>query len=49
MQKNSSDCEIPSFAKVEAYDFDATRESLKIYEELNQIAEEIEKCRLGTC
>lgn len=36
---------IPSFAKREMYDFSANDESLAIYRELNQIAEEIEKCR----
>jgi len=37
---------VPSFAKREAYDFGASKESFEIYEELNQIAEEIEECRL---
>lgn len=46
MQKNSSTFNIPSFAKQEAYNFDVTKETLDIYEELNAIAEEIEKCRL---
>lgn len=47
MQKDYSVFPIPSFAKREAYDFDATTaENLKIYQELNQIAEELEECRL---
>ena len=41
---------VPSFAKVESYDFDAaTDESMVIYEELSQISEEIEKCRSRNC
>lgn len=40
---------VPSFAKREAYDFGATKESLKIYQELNEISEEIEECRLRNC
>ena len=49
MQKNYSDSDVPSFAKAEVYNFDTTRESLEVYQELNQIAEEIEKCRLEKC
>lgn len=37
--------QIPSFARAEAYNFEATADSFGIYQELNQIAEEIEKCR----
>jgi hypothetical protein len=47
MQKDYSIFPIPSFAKREVEDFDvASKESLEIYQELNAIAEEIEKCRL---
>ena len=46
MSINYSDYQIPSFARAEAYDFDTTRDSLEIYRELNQIAEEIERCRV---
>lgn len=46
MQKDYSVFQIPSFAKREAYDFDTPTESLKICQELNQIAEELEECRL---
>ncbi len=47
MQKDCSIFPIPNFAKREVEDFDApSQESLKIYQELNAIAEEIEKCRL---
>ncbi len=45
MQNKSSTFIIPSFAKREVYNFDTTKETLEIYEELNAIAEEIEKCR----
>lgn len=37
---------VPSFARREAYNFSAADEALKVYQELNQIAEEIEECRL---
>ncbi|MBR3131901.1 hypothetical protein IKG33_00600 [Candidatus Saccharibacteria bacterium] len=41
---------VPSFERQKAYDFDeATKDSRTIYEELNAIAEEIEKCRLRNC
>ena len=46
MQNDSSTFKIPSFAKQEIYDFDVTKESFDVYQELNAIAEEIEKCRL---
>ncbi|MBR0479665.1 hypothetical protein IJJ49_00100 [Candidatus Saccharibacteria bacterium] len=40
---------IPSFAKREAYNFESTKESFEIYQELNKIAEELEECRLRNC
>ena len=47
MQKNYSEYRVPSFAKRDAYLFEeATKESFSVYQELNAIAEEIEKCRL---
>ena len=46
MPVNYSGFEIPSFARTEAYNFDATKETFAIYQELSAIAEEIEKCRL---
>ena len=46
MQNDSSTFKVPSFAKREVYNFDATRETFEVYQELNAIAEEIEKCRL---
>ena len=49
MQNDYSTFKIPSFAREEAYNFSATDESFAIYEELNQISEEIEKCRLRNC
>lgn len=49
MQPNYTIYQIPSFKRNEAYDFEraggATQFS-KIYQELNAIAEELEKCRL---
>ena len=42
--------QIPSFARKEAYNFDeATQDTYAVYEELNAIAEEIERCRLRNC
>ena len=40
---------VPSFARPEAYNFDATKDSFEIYQELNEIAKEIEECRLRNC
>ena len=40
---------VPSFARQEVYDFDATKDSFEIYQELNEIAKEIEACRLENC
>ena len=39
--------QIPSFARQEAYNFEATPETFDIYQELSQIGEEIEQCRLA--
>lgn len=42
--------QIPSFARKEAYNFDEiTTDSQAVYDELNAIAEEIERCRLRNC
>ncbi len=49
MQENSSVFKVPSFAKAETYNFDATKDTFEIYQELNEISEEIEKCRLENC
>ena len=49
MDNPNSVFQVPSFAKREAYDFGATDESYEIYKELNEISEEIEKCRLRNC
>ena len=46
---NGFDFKIPSFARREVYDFEATQETFEIYRELNEIAEEIEACRLRNC
>ena len=40
---------VPSFARQEVYNFDATNDSYEIYQELNAIAKEIEECRLRNC
>lgn len=47
MQKDYTVFQIPSFAKAEARNFEATTESLATYRELNEISEEIEKWRLA--
>lgn len=49
MPDNYSTFPIPSFAKREVYNFDATKETFELYQELNQISEEIEQCRLRNC
>lgn len=49
MQDSYSVFKVPSFAKDAAYNFDATKETFALYQELNEIAEEIEKCRLENC
>lgn len=41
--------QVPSFVKKEAYNFAEDKASFDIYNELSQIAEEIEKCRLRNC
>ena len=47
MQKDYSTFSIPSFARNEVEDFDDTsQECSEVYQELNAIAEEIERCRL---
>lgn len=47
MQEDYSVYKVPSFAKKEAYNFETVSyDSASLYEELNAIAEEIEKCRL---
>ena len=47
MQENSSVFRVPSFA--EAYDFEATKDTLEVYQELTAISEEIEECRSKHC
>ena len=50
MQKDFTVFKIPNFKRQNAYDFDTVKveKSTKftLYDELNQIAEELEKCRL---
>ena len=40
---------VPSFARRESYNFDATKSDFEIYKELSEISEEIESCRLRNC
>ena len=40
---------VPSFAREKSYDFEMTEDSFEVYQELNEIAKEIEKCRLRNC
>ena len=50
MNTGQTTYEVPSFARRETYNFDVeTEDTLKVYQELNEIAEEIERCRLRNC
>ena len=50
MQENYSEYKVPSFAKIDTYNFATTsKEDLSVFEELNAIAQEIEECRLRNC
>ena len=50
MQGNCSEYKVPSFAKKQSYVFEpVTSKSKDVYQELNEIAEEIERCRLRNC
>ncbi len=40
---------VPSFARQEMYNFDVTNDNYEVYQELNEIAKEIEECRLRNC
>lgn len=44
MQENYFASDIPSFARIEAYDF-GTPASVEIYREIMGVAKEIERCR----
>lgn len=48
MQEDYTVFKIPTFARPEAYNFEPVQksENFAFYDELNQIAEELEKCRL---
>lgn len=51
MQRNYSDSIVPEFHRQTLIDFDTDKfipnpETVEIYEELNAISEEIEKCRM---
>lgn len=45
-QNDYSTFNIPTFSKEEAYDFNSTNDFFEVYQELNQISQEIDKCRL---
>ena len=45
IERPNSDFQIPSFARPKTYSIDTTRETFAVYQELNQIAEELEECR----
>ena len=45
MPASYSGFRVPSFARSEAYNFEATKDTFEIYRELSQIGEEIEACR----
>ena len=45
MSNNYSFFMVPTFEREEVYNFDATDSSMSVFEELNAIAEEIERCR----
>lgn len=48
MQQNSSEYIVPGFIKREALNLNTAEvEASSLYDELNAIAEEIEKCRLA--
>ena len=54
MRKNYSDSTMPYFQRGSRYNFDeqrprATRETLAVFDELNAISEEIERCRARNC
>ncbi|MBR5647441.1 hypothetical protein IKW73_00650 [Candidatus Saccharibacteria bacterium] len=49
MQENYSVFKIPNMEPVKADDFESTKQMSDIYIELNQIAEELEECRLRNC
>lgn len=54
MPKNYSDSAVPAFKRQNFANFDGeiyrpNPESVKIYEELNSISEEIERCRKKNC
>lgn len=43
--EGQAEFQIPSFARAEAYNFEAARDNFDVYQELTQISEEIERCR----
>lgn len=45
-QKDYSTFSIPSFPKGEVYDFNSVNDFFDVYQELNQISQEIDQCRL---
>lgn len=49
MANDYTSFQIPSYTRQESYDFEASDENYKVYEELNKISEEIEECRRRNC
>ena len=49
MQENYLNYSVPSFYRNETYNPTTTDDALEVYNELNLISEEIEKCRLRNC
>lgn len=49
MQTDSSVFQVPGLTNTKASSFAVADDYREIYEELNAIAEEIERCRLGSC
>ncbi len=43
--EGQAEFQIPSFARAEAYNFEGAKDNFEVYQELNQISEEIEECR----
>ncbi len=46
---NNSEYQVPAFGRRDIFHFVDNQADLSIYQELNQIAEEIEQCRLKNC
>ena len=49
MDTDNTMFKVPTLGRPKAYNFEATNETIDIYQELSQISEEIEKCRQENC